>query len=112
MSRRRRASRRTIGARRPLLRLLQSARRPSRVVIGVASGRRAGSVGEEVLFNIVDCYLPLVVDVPALDDLGEEGPHDRRELLGVGVGEDVQGRPVRQRPDHVLRDGGRRRGQL
>ena len=50
----------------------------------------------------------LVVDVPALDDLGEEGPHDRRELLGVGIGEDVQGRPVRQRPDHVLRDGGRR----
>ena len=59
-------------------------------------------MGEEVLFNIVDCYLPLVVDVPALDDLGEERPHDRRELLGVGVGEDVQGRPVRQRPDHRL----------
>ena len=39
--------------------------------------------------------LTLVVDVPALDDLGEERPHDRRELLGVGIGEDVQGRPVR-----------------
>ena len=55
--------------------------------------------------------LTLVVDVPALDDLGEERPHDRRELLGVGIGEDVQGRPVRQRPDHLLRDGERRRGQ-
>ena len=55
--------------------------------------------------------LTLVVDVPALDDLGEEGPHDRRELLGVGVGEDVQGRPVRQRPDHFLRNGGRRLGE-
>ena len=56
--------------------------------------------------------LPPVVDVPALDDLGEEGPHDRRELLGVGVGEDVQARPVRQRPDHLLRDGVRLLGQL
>ena len=59
----------------------------------------------------VDQLLTPVVDVPALDDLGEERLHDRRESLGVGIGEDVQGRPVRQRPDHVLRDGGRRLGQ-
>ena len=84
---RHRASRRTIGARRRRPYHRQSARRPSRAVIGVASGRRGGSGAEEVLFNIVDCYLPLVVDVPALDDLDEERPHDRRGLLGVGIGE-------------------------
>ena len=44
-------------------------------------------------FCLVDLFA-LVVDVPALDDLGEEGLHDRRESLGVGIGEDVQGRPV------------------
>ena len=45
----------------------------------MASGRRGGSVGEEVLSKIV--LFALVVDVPALDDLGEERPHDRRGLL-------------------------------
>ena len=31
--------------------------------------------------------------------------------MACGTGEHVQRRPVRQRPDHVLGDGGRRRGQ-